>query len=110
MVGDEGEREAGTRSHRVLQAKKWRVGLTLNAVGRHVLLKQRSVMSDGCFTRMNQSLCLLEGQTSVEAGRTLERLCSDSSQDVIVAYTTAKRKKVKQIKYIFPWKSQQYFL
>lgn len=104
VVEMKGEREAGTRSH----SFAGHVGLTPNAVGSHVLLKQRSVMSDGCFTKMNQSLCLLEGQTRVEAGRTLERLCSDSSQDVTVAYTTAKRKKVKQI--MFPWKSQQDFL
>lgn len=92
VVGDEGG-EGGR--DQITQSFAGHVGLTPDAVGRHVLLKQRSVMSDGCFTKMNQSPCLLEGQTRVEAGRTLERLCSDSSQDVTVAYTTAKRKKVK---------------
>ena len=33
---------------------------------------------------------LQAGQTRVGAGRTLERLCSSGSQDVIVAYTTAR--------------------
>ena len=45
-------------------------------------------MSAGCLAKMDQPLSLQAGQTRVGAGRTLERLCSRASQDVIVTYTT----------------------
>lgn len=61
-----------------------------------VLFKQGSGMSVWCSTKMNQFLCLLIGEITVEVGRSVERLYSSSSWFVIAAYTGVTRVKPKK--------------
>lgn len=58
---------------RALKAKVERLGFILNAMGGRCCLRGNG-MSDWCFTKMNESLCLLMEETRGESEKPTERL------------------------------------
>lgn len=58
---------------------------------------------------MNQSLCLLLGETRGEAERPLERLVYQFSQDVIVAYSRGAKDKSDRLSICFSGRASRIF-